>query len=153
MNERSTVRVAQMRFFPVFVACVTVLLASPGTRASVASDAVRTEVGGIDVVALRTSVQDVVNVVGSLPAGDDRSPTGDVMLATLTGAMLDKGTTAQDKFAIAQKLGGVGATLTKGAAGVAAAVAGSIPGDPVPTGEASPIIFVRQKPICLCKAQ
>jgi zinc protease len=57
-------------------------------------------------------VQDVVNVVGSLPAGDDRSPTGDVMLATLTGAMLDKGTTAQDKFAIAQKLGSVGATLS-----------------------------------------
>jgi len=112
MNERPTVRVAQMRFFPAFIACVTVLLASPGARASVANDAVRTDVGGIDVVALRTSVQDVVNVVGSLPAGDDRSPTGDVMLATLTGAMLDKGTTAQDKFAIAQRLGGVGATLS-----------------------------------------
>jgi zinc protease len=101
-----------MRFFPALIACAAVLLASAGARASVAKDAVRADVGGIDVVALRTSVQDVVNVVGSLPAGDDRSPPGDVTLATLTGAMLDKGTTTQDKFAIAQKLGSVGATLS-----------------------------------------
>ena len=101
-----------MRFFPAFIACAAVLLASAGARASVATEAVRAEIGGIDVVGLHTSVQDVVNVVGSLPAGDDRSPPVNVMLATLTGAMLDKGTTAQDKFAIAQKLGSVGATLS-----------------------------------------
>ena len=100
-----------MRFFPAFIACAVVLLAS-GAHASVAKDAVRADIGGIDVVALQTSVQDVVNVVGSLPAGDDRSPPGNVMLATLTGAMLDKGTTTQDKFAIAQKLGSVGAILS-----------------------------------------
>ena len=112
MTESPTMRVAHMRFLPAVVACVAVVLSPAGARASVAKDAVRTDVGGIDVVALHTSVQDVVNVVGSLPAGDDRSPTGDVMLATLTGAMLDKGTTTQDKFAIAQKLGSVGATLS-----------------------------------------
>ena len=39
------------------------------------------------------------------------SPADNVALATLAGAMLDKGTTKQDKFAIAQKLGDVGATL------------------------------------------
>ena len=97
-----------MRFLPAFIACAAVLLAS-GAHASVAKDAVRADIGGIDVVALHTGVQDVVTVVGSLPAGDDRSPPGNVMLATLTGAMLDKGTTTQDKFAIAQKLGNVGA--------------------------------------------
>ena len=46
---------------------------------------------------------------GSMRAGDDRSPPDNVALATVTGAMLDKGTTKQDKFAIAQKLGNVGA--------------------------------------------
>ena len=100
-----------MRFLPAFIACAAFLLAS-GAHASVAKDAVRADIGGIDVVALHTSVQDVVTVVGSLPAGDDRSPPGNVMLATLTGAMLDKGTTTQDKFAIAQKLGNVGAVLS-----------------------------------------
>ena len=64
------------------------------------------------MIALHTGVQDVVTIVGSLPAGDDRSPPGNVMLATLTGAMLDKGTMTQDKFAIAQKLGNVGAALS-----------------------------------------
>ncbi|MGI9247201.1 MAG: M16 family metallopeptidase, partial [Steroidobacteraceae bacterium] len=68
-------------------------------------------VDGIDVVVLGTNARDVVTLVGSLPAGDDRNPADNVALATLTGAMLDKGTTRQDKFAIAQKLGNVGATL------------------------------------------
>jgi zinc protease len=111
MNGRSTMRVTHMKFITAFIAWAAVLLAS-GAHASVAKDTVRADVGGIDVVALPTSVQDVVTVVGSLPAGDDRSPPGNVMLATLTGAMLDKGTTAQDKFAIAQKLGNVGAALS-----------------------------------------
>ena len=111
MNGGPTMRVAHMRFLPAFIASAAFLLAT-GAHASAAKDAVRADIDGIDVVALRTSVQDVVNVVGSLPAGDDRSPPGNVMLATLTGAMLDKGTTAQDKFAIAQKLGNVGAVLS-----------------------------------------
>jgi hypothetical protein len=78
-----------MRFLPAFVACAAILLAAPGSIASVAKDAVRADIGGIDVIALHTGVQDVVTIVGSLPAGDDRSPPGNVMLATLTGAMLD----------------------------------------------------------------
>ena len=112
MNGRPTMRVAHMRFIAAFAACAAVLLAAPGARASVAKYAVRADIDGIDVVALRTGVQDVVTLVGSLPAGDDRSPPGNVMLATLTGAMLDKGTTVQDKFAIAEKLGNVGARLS-----------------------------------------
>ena len=63
MNGRPTMRVAHMRFFPAFIACAAVLLASAGARASVATEAVRAEIGGIDVVALRTGVQDVVNVL------------------------------------------------------------------------------------------
>ena len=100
-----------MRILAAFIASAAVLLAS-GAHASVAKDAVRTDIEGIDVVALRTAVQDVVTIAGSLPVGDHRSPPGNVMLATLTGAMLDKGTTAQDKFAIARKLGDVGAALS-----------------------------------------
>lgn len=80
-------------------------------EAAIAKDAVRKTIDGIDVVVLKTSAEDVVTLVGSLPAGDDRSPAENVALATLAGAMLDKGTTKQDKFAIAQKLGDVGATL------------------------------------------
>jgi zinc protease len=88
------------------------LLTGGNALAGVASDAVRADIGGIDVVIVRTDVKDVVTLVGSMRAGDDRSPAGNVALATMTGAMLDKGTTKQDKFAIAQQLGGVGASLS-----------------------------------------
>ena len=111
MNGRPTMRVAHMRSIAACTACASLLLATIA-HASVAKDAVRADIGGIDVIALPTGVRDVVTLVGSLPAGDDRSPPGNVMLATLSGAMLDKGTTAQDKFAIAQKLGNVGAALS-----------------------------------------
>ena len=43
-----------------------------------------------------------MTLAGTLRAGDDRSPADNVALATLAGAMLDKGTTKRDKFAIAQ---------------------------------------------------
>ena len=88
------------------------LLPSGNALAGVASDAVRADVGGIDVVIVRTDVKDVVTLVGTLRAGDDRSPADNAALATMAGAMLDKGTTKQDKFAIAQQLGGVGASLS-----------------------------------------
>ncbi|MFO1393039.1 MAG: pitrilysin family protein [Steroidobacteraceae bacterium] len=79
--------------------------------AGVTSKAVRASVEGMDVVIVPTDVKDVVTITGSMRAGDDRSPPDNVAIATLTGSMLDKGTTAQDKFAIAQRLGGVGAAL------------------------------------------
>jgi zinc protease len=88
------------------------LLAGGNALAGVASDAVRADIGGIDVLIVKTDVKDVVTVVGTMPAGDDRSPPDNVALATMTGAMLDKGSTKQDKFAIAQQLGGVGASLS-----------------------------------------
>ncbi len=88
------------------------LLSGGNALAGVASDAVRADIGGIDVVIVKTDVKDVVTLVGSIRAGDDRSPADNAALATMTGAMLDKGTTTRDKFAIAQMLGGVGASLS-----------------------------------------
>ena len=105
-------QVADMRHLPVRLACALGLLAAPVARAAIATDAVRQDIGGIDLVVLHTGARDVVTIVGSLPAGDDRSPAANAALATLTGAMLDKGTTRQDKFAIAQRLGDVGASLS-----------------------------------------
>jgi zinc protease len=87
-----------------------VLLA--GAHAQVAKNAVRENVGGLDLVVLKTGVQEVVTIRGSIAAGDSLSPSNDPALAELTGGMLDKGTTKHDKFAIAQMLGDVGATIS-----------------------------------------
>ena len=89
----------------------TLALGAGSASAEVARDAVRKTIHGIDTIVLDTSVRDVVTLVGTLPAGDDRSPADNAAVATLTGAMLDKGTTKQDKFAIAQKLGDAGANI------------------------------------------
>ncbi len=88
---------------------LTALLAT--ASAQVAKNAVRDNVGGIDLVVLKTGVKEVVTLTGSLAAGDSLSPDGHPALADLTGGMLDKGTTAHDKFAIAQLLGDVGASI------------------------------------------
>jgi zinc protease len=114
MSTRAWIRATRIRQFLAVFACLTGLLVESGAHASVARDAVRADIDGIDVVVLKTDVNDVVTVVGSLRAGDDRSPEGDVALATVTGSMIDKGTTKQDKFAIAQELGNVGAGLSFG---------------------------------------
>lgn len=90
------------------------LLAATAARAGVADSAVRKPIHGIDVVILQTGVKDVVTIKGTLPAGDSRSPDTNVALADLTAGMLDKGTTAHDKFTLAQKLGDVGATISFG---------------------------------------
>jgi zinc protease len=105
-------RLQQMKQIPFLAVLALGLLAGAGAHAGVASDAVRVDIGGMDVIIVRTDVKDVVTVTGSLRAGDDRSPADNVALATVTGAMLDKGTAKQDKFAIAQQLGNVGASLS-----------------------------------------
>ena len=107
-------RVFPMKHLQILVACVAGLFGGGAALASVAEDAVRADINGIDVIIVRTDVKDVVTIAGSLRAGDDRSPPGNSALATLTGEMLDQGTTKQDKFAIAQKLGSVGAMLSFG---------------------------------------
>ena len=78
-------------------------------RAGIADQVTRTTVAGVDLIAYPTAVEDVVTFAGSLPAGDTFLPESNLAIATLVGGMLDKGTTTQDKFAIAQKLDAVGA--------------------------------------------
>lgn len=78
----------------------------------IAARVVRTKIAGIDVMAYPTGVKDVVTLRASLPAGDAFTADGNVAVATLTGMLLDQGTTKQDKFAIAEKLESVGATLS-----------------------------------------
>lgn len=90
------------------------LLAAAAAFAGVADNAVRQSIHGIDVVALKTGVKDVVTIRGTLPAGDSRSPDDNVALADLAAGMLDKGTTRHDKFVLAQKLGDVGASISFG---------------------------------------
>ena len=79
--------------------------------ADIAPNAVRTKINGIDVIAYPTGVQDVVTFRASLPAGDAFAGEGNAAVPTLTGMLLDQGTTKQDKFAIAEKLESVGATI------------------------------------------
>jgi zinc protease len=84
----------------------------PGTGASgIASRVTRTTVAGIDLIAYPTGVKDVVTFSGALPAGDAFAGDDNAAIPTLVGMMLDQGTTTQDKFAIAQKLESVGATI------------------------------------------
>ena len=79
--------------------------------AQVAKNAVRSSVAGIDLVVVKTGVQEVVTLRGSLAAGDSLSPDTNPAVADLTGSMLDKGTITHDKFAISQLLGDVGAMI------------------------------------------
>jgi zinc protease len=78
--------------------------------AGIAAQAKRTQVSGIDLVAYTTGVKDVITLRGSLPAGTALG-TGNPAIPTLTAMLLDQGTQAQDKFAIAQQLEAVGASI------------------------------------------
>ncbi|KAB2854717.1 MAG: insulinase family protein, partial [Bauldia sp.] len=80
--------------------------------AKIADNIQRTQAGAIDVITLATGVKDVVTIRGTLPVGNVAAPENNPALARLTGSMLDKGTVAKDKFAIAQQLESVGAALS-----------------------------------------
>jgi len=98
-----------MKNFSLSALC---LLASALTAtAAIAPNVVRTKVAGIDVIAYKTGVVDVVTIRGSLPAGDAFAGDANVAVPTLTGMLLDQGTVTQDKFAIAEKLERVGAVI------------------------------------------
>ncbi len=79
-------------------------------HAKIADKIQRSKIHGVDVLVLKTGVKDVVTFRGVLESGGN-SMSKQPMLAALTGAMLDKGTARQDKFAIASTLEGVGATI------------------------------------------
>ncbi|MDB6170279.1 MAG: peptidase domain protein [Verrucomicrobia bacterium] len=95
----------------LLLAACSVLLAAGTAFAQIAPKVVRSKIAGVDVLIYRTGVQDVVTIKGSLPAGDAMCASGNVALATLCGQLLDQGTTKQSKFAIAEKLERVGATI------------------------------------------
>ena len=80
--------------------------------AGVAEQAHRSQVAGIDLITYHTDVKDVVVILGSLPAGDAMAGTGNIAIPTLAGMMLDRGTKALDKFAIAEQLDDVGAEIS-----------------------------------------
>ncbi len=80
-------------------------------QANSADHSSRSQVAGIDLVTYHTDVKDVVVIVGSLPAGDAMAEPANIAIPTLTGMMLDRGTTGQDKFAIAEQLDNVGAEI------------------------------------------
>ncbi|MGH8314596.1 MAG: M16 family metallopeptidase, partial [Steroidobacterales bacterium] len=86
--------------------------ASSAAYAGMAEKVVRSNVGGADVIAYPTSIKDVVTINGALPAGDSFATPDNPAVPTLTGMMLDKGTTKSDKFAIAQQLESVGAAIS-----------------------------------------
>ena len=72
--------------------------------AQIAAGTVRTKVAGIDVIACKTGVKDVVYLRGSLPAGDAKDPADNPVIASLVGGMLDRGTTKHTKAQITEML-------------------------------------------------
>ncbi len=93
---------------------VAALVFSAAANAGIASGVTRAEVNGIDVIVYPTAVKDVVTIAGSMPGGDLFAGEGNIVVPTLVGMMLDKGTTRQDKFQIASRLEKAGAGISFG---------------------------------------
>jgi len=79
--------------------------------ARIAPKVQRSQVAGIDLLAYPTGVKDVVTLRGALPAARAQN-TGNPAIPTLTAMLLEQGTQKQDKFAIAQQLEAVGASIS-----------------------------------------
>lgn len=93
------------------VACALGLLFAMSAHAGIAAKVQRVPVEGVDLIVYPTAVKDVVTVRAALPAGDAFAGQGNLAVPTLTGMMLDRGTTRQDKYAIARQLDEVGASI------------------------------------------
>ncbi|HEY4248639.1 MAG TPA: pitrilysin family protein [Lacunisphaera sp.] len=98
------------RFSSLLLALSLVFLSV--ARAQIAPHVMRSKIAGVDVLIYPTGVKDVVTIHGSLPAGDALAGEGNIAVPTLTGMLLDKGTTAHDQFALAGELERVGATIS-----------------------------------------
>jgi zinc protease len=68
-------------------------------------------VAGVDVVTVPTAIRDVVTLRAAFPGGAVGQPAGRVAVADLTAALLDQGTVARDKFAVAALLEQAGAEI------------------------------------------
>lgn len=88
--------------------------APPDASAAMADNGHRSQVAGIDLITYQTGVKDVIVILGSLPAGDAMTGSGNIAIPTLTGMMLDRGTKTLDKFQIADRLDNVGAQISFG---------------------------------------
>lgn len=88
------------------------LVFPPVAQAQIAPHVIRSKIAGVDVLIYPTGVKDVVTIDGSLPAGDALAGEGNIAVPTLTGMLLDKGTTTHDQFALAGELEHVGATIS-----------------------------------------
>ncbi len=86
--------------------------ATAAPSAKIAPNVKRSKIAGVDVIAYSMGVKDVVTLRASLPAGRSQGAAGNPAIPTLTGMLLDQGTKTQDKFAIAEKLESVGATIS-----------------------------------------
>lgn len=83
---------------------------SVATVSKIAPQAQRSTPAGMDLVTYSTGVKDVVTLHGSLPAARAQS-SANPAIAALTAMLLDQGTRQQDKFAIAERLEAVGASI------------------------------------------
>jgi predicted Zn-dependent peptidase len=92
------------------IALSLMLAAQTGHTANMAEHSIRTTIAGIDVIEYPTEFKNVVTITASLPAGNSFA-TKNISLATLTCSLLDKGTSTQDKFAIASELDRRGALV------------------------------------------
>jgi zinc protease len=91
---------------------IVLLLLGSVAAANMADQTHRSKINGIDLITYHTNVKDVVIIMGVLPAGDAMAESGNIAIPTLSGMMLDRGTKALDKFAIADKLDNVGAEIS-----------------------------------------
>ena len=91
---------------------LALLMSGAAAAANMADQVHRSKVDGIDLITYRSNVKDVVVILGVLPAGDAMAEPGNIAIPTLSGMMLDRGTKALDKFAIADKLDNVGAEIS-----------------------------------------
>ena len=93
-------------------ALIALIAVSGSAAANMEVHAHRSKVAGIDLITYQSTVKDVVVIMGVLPAGDAMAGSGNIAIPTLSGMMLDRGTKALDKFAIADKLENVGAEIS-----------------------------------------
>lgn len=94
------------------IMALALMAVSAAGAASMADQAHRSKVEGIDLITYRSNVKDVVIILGVLPAGDAMAESGNIAIPTLSGMMLDRGTKALDKFSISEKLENLGAEIT-----------------------------------------
>ena len=97
------------RLFYLFTALGTIVSAA---HAQIAASTVRSKIPGIDVIAYKSGVKDVVYLRGTLPAGDSKDPADNPMIASLVSDMLDRGTTKHTKDQITEMLESVGASIS-----------------------------------------